>query len=185
MPIKRNSEAFGIFLGFLGLLFLLVNNKLVWFGWDALWPLVPLLLGVFMLRDYRARRNPRQLFRGTLLMQFGIFFFIFSSGILSWETMHKLWPMIPLIIGLSLIVLSASETDAPPMLFGIVLIVFAVVSFLAYSEVIEPRISAPFVRIWPLALVGAGVLIYLRGRKERLEGQGPPPSSKPDAGDGE
>jgi hypothetical protein len=169
MQRNRNSEVFGIFLAILGVLFLLVNNNLVWFGWDALWPLVPFLIGVIMLRDYRARRNPRQLFRGTLLVQFGVFFFLFSSGIFSWDLMQKLWPTIPLIIGISLFVLSAAGVEAPPIIFGVVLVVFAIVSYLAYSDVIEPRISEPFVRIWPLALVAAGALIYLRGKRERLE----------------
>jgi len=176
MPVKRNPEAFGVFLAFLGVLFLLVNNNFVWFGWDALWPLIPFLLGVLMLRDYRARHNPRQLFRGTLLFMFGVFFFLFSSGVLSWEAMHKLWPTIPLIIGIALLVHSISGAEeGPPMVFGIVLVAFAVVSYLAYSEVIEPRISEPFVRVWPLVLVGAGVLIYLRGRRERLGRKASPP----------
>ncbi len=175
MPVKRNSEVFGIFLAILGVLFLLVNNNLVWFGWDALWPLIPLLLGVFMLRDYYARRSPQQLFRGSFLVLFGLFFFLFSSGILGWDAMQTLWPTIPLIIGISLLILSAAAAEAPPVLFGIVLVVFAIVSYLAESEVIERRISEPFIRIWPLVLVGAGVLIYLRGKRERLARQGPPP----------
>jgi len=175
MPTKRNSEVFGIFLTVLGVLFLLVNNRLVWFGWDALWPLIPLLLGVFMLRDYHARRSPQQLFLGSLLVLFGIFFFLFSAGILGWEAMRTLWPTIPLIVGVCLLILSFAAAQAPPVLFGIVLMVFAIVSYLAESEVIERRISEPFIRIWPLALVGAGVLIYLRGKRERLAQQGAPP----------
>lgn len=171
MARRRNSEVFGIFLTVLGVLFLLVNNRLVWFGWDALWPLIPLLLGVFMLRDYMARRNPRQLFRGTIFVLSGIFFFLFTSGILDWSEMKSLWPTIPLIVGISLLVLSATGIEAPPILFGVFLIAFAVVGYLAESEVIESRISEPFVRIWPLVLVGAGVLIYLRGRRERFEGE--------------
>jgi hypothetical protein len=165
---KRNSEILGIFLAVLGVLFLLVNNRLVWFGWDALWPTIPLVIGVFVLRDYHARRSPGQLFRGSILTLFGVFFFLFSSGILSWSSMNSLWPTIPLIIGISLLILSAANAEAPPVIFGVVLVAFAIVSYLAAGEVIERRISEPFVRVWPLALVGAGVLIYLRGKRERL-----------------
>jgi len=180
MLAKRNSEVFGIFLAILGVLFLLVNNSLVWFGWDALWPLIPLLLGVFMLRDYHARRSPQQLFRGSLFVLFGVFFFFFSTGIVGWDAMQTLWPTIPLIIGICLLILSFAAAEAPPVLFGIVLIVFAIVSYLAESEVIERRISEPFIRIWPLVLVGAGVLIYLRGKRERLEKEGAPPPGAED-----
>lgn len=184
MATNRNSEVFGIFLTVLGVLFLLVNNNFVWFGWDALWPLIPLLFGVFMLRDYHARRSPQQLFRGSLLVLLGLFFFLFSAGIMGWDAMQALWPTIPLIIGICLLILSFAAAEAPPVLFGIVFIVFAIVSYLAGSEVIERRISEPFIRIWPLALVGAGVLVYLRGKRERLEQQAPPPpvadSAKPE-----
>lgn len=177
----RQQEIFGIFLAVLGMLFLLVNNNLLWFGWDALWPTIPFLIGLFLLRIYTRRRKPRQLFLGTFLLQFGVFFFLFSAGILGWETMEKLWPTIPLMLGISLFALSAAGTEAPSLVFGIVLVVFAVVSFLAESEVIEPRISQPFVRVWPLALVGAGVLIYLRGKRGRLEPPQPEEEPPPDS----
>jgi hypothetical protein len=167
MANNRNSELFGIFLTVLGVLFLLVNNHLVWFGWAALWPTIPLLIGAFILRDYYARRSPGQLLIGSLLTLFGIFFFLFSSGILSWHSMNTLWPTIPLLIGISLLILSAARSEAPPVIFGVVLVAFAIVSYLAAGEVIERRISEPFIRVWPLALVGAGILIYLRGKRER------------------
>jgi hypothetical protein len=184
MANKRNSEILGAFLTILGLLFLLVNNHLVWFGWDALWPTIPFLIGVFLLRDYYARRRPGQLLFGSLLALFGIFFLLFSAGILSWESMRALWPTIPLIIGISLLILSAASSEAPPVIFGVLLVVFAIVAYLAVGEAIDRRITEPFVRVWPLALVGAGVLIYLRGRRERLaeEVGGSAPRST-DAGD--
>ena len=54
MAGNRNQEIFGIFLALLGLLFLLVNNKLLWFGWEVLWPAIPFLLGLFLLRLFAA-----------------------------------------------------------------------------------------------------------------------------------
>ena len=79
MRQTRQQEMFGIFLAILGSLFALVNNNLLWFGWDALWPTIPFLIGLLLLRIYAGRRKPRQLFVGSLLAQFGVFFFLFSS----------------------------------------------------------------------------------------------------------
>ncbi|MDH3215380.1 MAG: hypothetical protein OEN01_03705 [Candidatus Krumholzibacteria bacterium] len=174
---SRNQEVFGIFLAVLGILFLLVNNGLLWFGWEALWPAIPFLIGAFLLIVYTRRRRPRQLFLGTFLVLFGAFFSLFSTGILAWDAMDRLWPTIPLIVGASLFVLTVAGAEGPPLIFGIVLVVFATVGFLAESDVIEPRVSQPFVRIWPLVLVAAGILIFLRGKRERLQSEPISPAS--------
>jgi hypothetical protein len=166
---NRGQEVFGIFLAILGTLFLLVNNRLLWFGWTELWPSLLFLIGIFLLRIYTRRHKPRQLFVGIFLLQFGAFFFLFSSGILEWERMDVLWPSLPLMIGISLLSLSlAGDKAAPAVVFGLVLVIFAGFSYLAETGVIGSRLSEPLVRIWPLVLVAAGVLIFLRAKRERL-----------------
>ncbi|MEE9270018.1 MAG: hypothetical protein V3V49_07130 [Candidatus Krumholzibacteria bacterium] len=165
---NRNQEVFGIFLAVLGLLFLLVNNNLLWFGWEVLWPTMPFLLGLFLLRVYAARRKPRQLFLGSFLVQFGLFFFIFSSGILPWESMDDLWPTITLITGISLLAVSGVvEPASSALVIGLFFVIFSIVSYLSNSGAIASHLSEPFVRIWPLALVVAGVLVFLRARAGR------------------
>lgn len=167
MSANRNQKALGVFLIVLGVLFLLVSNRLLWFGWDVLWPTFPLLVGLFLLRVFANRRKPRQLFWGALLAQFGVFFFLFSTHILAWEAMSTLWPAFPLMVGLSLIALSGVGEQAPSSLVvGLAFVVFAIVSFFAESGAIHSRLSEPLVRIWPLVLVGAGILIFLRARRE-------------------
>lgn len=174
MPRDKNQEIFGIFLAVLGTLFLLVNNHLLWFGWDALWPTIPFLVGVFLLRVFAARRKPRQLFVGAFLVQFGLFFFLFSSGAVPWEAMDKLWPTVPLIFGISFLsICGVVEPAASPLVFGLLFVIFAIVSYLAASGAIESRMSQPVVRIWPLFLIAAGVLVFLRARRERLSGSPP------------
>lgn len=169
MQGSRSQEAFGIFLAILGVLFLLVNNHLVWFGWTELWPSLLVLTGLFLLRIYTRRHKPRQLFLGLFLFQFGIFFMLFSTGILQWERMDVLWPVLLVMIGLAMLSLTVSaEHTAPAVIVGLVLIIFGAVSYLAETGAIAERLSEPFVRIWPLVLVAAGVLIYSRAKSDRV-----------------
>lgn len=167
---KRNQEWLGIFIGALGLLFLLVNNGLLWFGWEAVWPTFPLLIGVFLLKIYATRRGPGQLFFGLLMTGFGIFLFVFSTGILDWDAMKTLWPMFFLIAGISALALAATgDRPHPALIAGLVVVITGIVGFLATSGHLGSRATAPLVRLWPLVLVVAGALIYFRARGERLE----------------
>jgi len=167
---KRNQEWLGIFIGALGLLFLLVNNGLLWFGWEAVWPAFPLLIGVFLLKIYVTRRGPGQLFFGLLMTGFGIFLFLFSTGILHWHAMKTLWPMFFLITGISALALSATgDRPLPALIVGLVVVITGIVGFLATSGRLGSRAIAPLVRLWPLVLLVAGALIYFRARGERLE----------------
>ena len=83
--------------------------------------------------------------------------------------MDVLWPTLPAMLGVAMLALAFDgEHTAPAVMFGLVLVVFAVVNYLAETEAIASRLSEPFVRIWPLALVAAGVLVYTRAKRERL-----------------
>ncbi len=182
---SKHRELLGLFIAILGALFLLVSNSLLWFGWVEIWPVLPFLVGVFWLRMYTVRKKPRQMFLGMFLALFGIFFFLFSSGILPWASMTTLWPLIRMIVGVSLLAVSGVIHPAhSTLLTGLVFTLFAVVSLLIVTEVIGGRISQPLIRLWPLVLMGAGALIYLRARREgqdrmpplRVEPSSPPPS---------
>ena len=156
---------FGIFLVVLGLLFFLANNNL-FIGWDSIWPIFPFLFGVFLLRLYRVRRKPQQLFVGTFLTLMGIFFFLFATGSLDWWQMDTLWPAFPLIFGVSLLVLS-SVGDRPTfsLVMGVGFLAFSAIFFMIEAGKIASRVAEPVARIWPLVLVGAGILIILRRKR--------------------
>ena len=175
MAQGRQQEVLGILFIVLGVLFILVINGLMWFGWEALWPAFPLLIGLFLLRIFVVRRKPRQLFLGTFLTLFSVFFFTFSSGIRGWETMAALWPTFPLITGISLIAVAGVSRDtSSPLVIGLGFIVFAIMGYLGTGGVVSSRLSEPIRRFWPLVLVGVGVLVYLRGRRVREEAAIPP-----------
>jgi signal transduction histidine kinase len=165
---SRHQEILGILLIVIGLLFLLVSNDLLWFGWEAVWPIFPFLFGVFLLRFYTARRKPRQLFWGSLFAQLGFFFFLFSSNIFDWDDMSVAWPAFPMMLGVSMLAVSGViEEAARAVIMGVFFLIVAGVFFLVQSGAIAGRVTW-FTRIWPLVLVGAGVLVFLRSRREKL-----------------
>lgn len=165
---KRAQEALGILLVFVGVVFFLVNNRLVWFGWAELWPVLPLIIGLFLVRVYFTRRKPRQLFWGTLFSLLGFFFLIFSTHILPWSRMGILWPTFPLILGASLLVISGViDRGTSALVVGLGAVVIAMLGYMATGGVIQERVIIPLVRVWPLVLVGAGILVFLRARRER------------------
>ena len=160
-------KALGIFLIVVGGLFLLANNNLLWFGWEVLWPVVPFIIGLAMMGMYRARRKPRQLFVGTLLLQFSTILFLFTSGIVAWQNMSALWPLFPLALGISIILFGVIVEDhASPLIAGFTFVGFAVVALLFSSGKVESRAAEPIMRFWPLLLVAAGGAIVWRARKD-------------------
>ncbi len=167
MQSVQSPKALGIFLIALGVLFLLLNNGLLWFGWEAVWPIFPLLIGLFLLKVFVGRRKPRQLFTGVFLLLLSLFFFSFTLGIFPWEKMFALWPTFPLIIGVSLLALAGvGRHTSSALVVGLAMILFSVLAYMSAGGAIRPRISEPLSRLWPLVLVAAGALVFLRARKE-------------------
>lgn len=192
MQSVQNPKALGIFLIALGVLFLLLNNGLLWFGWEVVWPIFPLLIGLSLLKVFAGRRKPRQLFTGVFLLLLSLFFFGFTLGIFPWEKMFELWPTFPLILGVSLLALAGVDRHtSSALVVGLAMILFSVLAYMSAGGAIRPRISEPLSRLWPLVLVGAGSLVFLRARKEAAalratvtevaDASPPGPAADPDA----
>ena len=107
VEMTRGREARGIFWGgvlvFVGAWFLAER-----LGYDLpplyqLWPIFPMLSGAGSLLGYfsRGRKDPKLIFPGIFGILIGIFFFCFTLGALGWEEMGLLWPVFPLVAGIS------------------------------------------------------------------------------------
>ena len=160
----------GILLIVIGLLFLMVSNN-IWVGWSNVWPLFPILAGLLLFRVYIGNRSPEMLFGGITAFFCGLFLLLFSLGIFSWSRMEILWPVFPAIGGIGLLgVASATRHGTMPMILGVVMVLFAFLGFLREGGIINERIVSPFIRLWPLVLVVAGItLMRTRSRDEDPE----------------
>ena len=155
----RKRQLTGVGLIVIGVLFLLVSNS-IWLGWANVWPLFPILAGMLFLRVYTRGRTPEMLFGGIATMLMGVFLLFFSLNIFPWSRMDTLWPVIPAIGGTALLAVAAAHFHGTGSLItGAVFILFAFLGILHEAGVINERVIAPFVRLWPLVLVVAGVTL--------------------------
>jgi len=163
MPDTRKRRSIAITLIALGVLFLMVSNKIL-LGWVHIWPIFPIGAGMLFLRAWssRGRREGTWfLFTGSTLSLLGLFLLLFSTGILDWAKLDTLWPVFPLIAGMGFLAESAvSPNGTPSLITGSAIIIFTLVAFFVETEFVNPRVAAPFVRFWPLALILAGVVLW-------------------------
>jgi hypothetical protein len=159
---EQQKKVLGVVLVLIGLLFLLVSNHLL-LGWEHVWPLFPLLGGIFFLKLHAARKSGEVLFTGFALFLIGLFFLLFTFHILEWEKMHSLWPTFPLIGGIAFLALASTrEHPTSSLIVGIAAVLFAFVSYLHAGGVIGERVAEPFIRLWPLVLIIAGAVVFLK-----------------------
>jgi GAF domain-containing protein len=167
MSDDRRRKLVGISLITVGALFLMVSNGIL-LGWEHVWPLFPIAAGIMFLRNYARRPAPWLVFTGLTTALCGLFFFCFSTGIFSWPQLATMWPMFPLIVGLSFVGEALVNRDNSPLvIIGSTIILFSAVAFLLESGSVTSRVAAPFIRFWPLALVLAGVVLLKTSPKKK------------------
>ena len=159
-------KTLGVFLVALGALFLAVNSGRLWFGWETVWPLFPFLAGISAMRFYTVARRPFALFIALTLTQLGLFFFVFASGAVPWPAMATLWPFLVLIPGIASIAVAVTGGNrVSALIAGLVATAVSVVGFWASLGGAGSHVFEPLVRLWPVALVVAGIMIYVRARR--------------------
>jgi len=178
--IRKNSkQILGVIMIVVGVLFLLANFNMPVIKWSLLWPVFLLLLGGFLLRMVASRKNAEALFGGLLSSFLGFFFLLFTTGILEWSRMSSLWPVFPLMGGISLLAVSGIKKEATgEVVVGTAAIVFSVLSFLYAAGLKESSVVKTFVRFWPLVLVAAGAVVFLKARREGAHRETTPSDDK-------
>jgi hypothetical protein len=156
---EQKKRFTGIGLIVVGALFLMVSND-IWLGWDNVWPFFPILGGMLFLRAHTRNKSPEMLFVGLTTALMGVFLLFFSLEIFSWSRMDVLWPVIPTIAGVGLLAVAAiARQSAAYTIMGVVIVLFGFLGFLHEGGVINKRVVSPFIRLWPLVLVVAGVVL--------------------------
>jgi len=86
--------------------------------------------------------------------------------------------VIPLVVGGALLASHFARAERRSMIPEAAIILFSAIALLFTTERVNPRVAAPFVRFWPLALVLAGIVI-LKMHRDAPVGTG---TRKPDPG---
>ncbi len=167
MGNPKSRMLVGTWLVVWGILLLLVSNHVL-LGWKHLWPAILVVSGVVMLRVLQSRLTFAVVFAAAWMILLGLFLTAFSFGLIEWGRMRSLWPIIPMIIGVSFVVAGARR---PPTSAGVVVgsmvILMGSACMLYETGTISERVAKPFLRYWPLVLVLAGFVLMKRDARTR------------------
>ena len=95
----------GVVVIAVGLWFLLRNFGIDVPGIGNFWPIFPTLGGLGLIAQFTrgGERDAGVLIPGVSAFLIGLFFFFFTFGVLDWSAMGQLWPVFPLIGGISFV----------------------------------------------------------------------------------
>lgn len=165
----------GLVLIALGVWFLLENLGIVTIDLGRIWPIFPTLFGAAILAlGISTRRNRAnaegEIMVGVWALLLGLFFFLFSTGTVSWAEMARLWPTFPLIVGLGFLIsfLAGGRRDWGLIILGAIATLIGVVGYLFTFGLFGPAFAAtvlPYVVPTLLILGGIGFLLSALRRR--------------------
>ncbi len=165
---RTGITIFGLILIAAGSWFLLRTLGFPLPGIGAMWPIFPTLvgLGIFVGWLFTPDKGDAygMMIPATINLLIGLFFFTFTLGILDWSAMGYLWPVFPLIVGLSFFVawvFSLFRVWGLLIPGGITATVGIV--GLAFTLGAQARYLQWVFRLWPLALIALGFLVLIGG----------------------
>lgn len=161
---KRNGDFIGgLIVVSMGLWFLLNNFGVNVPSLGAFWPIFPIVGGGAALWGYvnSQGRAPEALIPGVIAILIGSFFFLFTLGIVPWETMGVLWPIFPLIVGIAFVMASLAGGPKELIVPGVIVMLVGGLGFAGVALGWEISMG----QLWPVFMIlgGLGMLIpYLR-----------------------
>lgn len=165
-PPHGGRLAVGLALLFLGLWFGLDRLGVDLPGLGELWPVFPFLAGLAFLVAFGVggAEDPGLVFPGAAAVLVGLFFGVFSLGLLPWEEMVRLWPCFPLIAGLAFLCTWAAGRARQsglliPAALGLAVgAVGLALTYDLFTEWLVPVVD----HAWPVALIALGVYLVWR-----------------------
>jgi hypothetical protein len=154
----------------LGLIMLATTQGVISFDWGVIWPLFPMLAGLFLLAMSLRSSSPAGrsalVLAGTIPLLLGVFFYSLTLGIFPWSDMGNLWPIFPLIVGLAFFAayLAGGREQGYYLIPGSALVIIAV-TFLTIIQV--GGSNSAIGKLWPIFMVMAGVLLLVIPRLRR------------------
>ena len=93
------ASLIGLLLIIVGTVWILNNQGIINFELDVWWPLILIAIGLIHLANHRRIMDPGF----WLLFLLGIIFLLTTNDILEWDEIWRYWPVILILIGLSII----------------------------------------------------------------------------------
>ncbi|MDZ7270205.1 MAG: hypothetical protein ONB17_01180 [candidate division KSB1 bacterium] len=131
-----------------GVVLLLAATKL--FSISALWPLIPLTIGVAMAAAYFTGPRSPSLLLGGIMVGLASLLFLYCA-LLGWDKMAQLWPLFLAAPGGAFLVLYALTRESNSLSVAIMLIIAAAL-FMVLNQLLG--------RFWGVVLVLVGVILF-------------------------
>ncbi|MFO8064069.1 MAG: DUF5668 domain-containing protein [Spirochaetia bacterium] len=145
----------------LGTALLLWNLGLVP-GFESLWPVLLILLGIwFLYEGYFRHRRDAYVFIGMFILLLGVFL-LAAAAFVSSVAISTIWPVFMTITGLSLFAYGMRRTEATRMSFtvpGVAIVAISLVFLLFSLEIIDRSFSRLVAVYWPVLLILAGAVL--------------------------
>ena len=161
---RNGSMVGGVVLIVLGLVFFAVTQGTFNLNWETIWPVFPVLVGLTLIVMAFTVDSPQArgflVTCGTIPLLVGTYFFATTLGMVSWDNQGVLWPIYPLIVGIAFIAgyFASNQEHTWYLVPGSILTLIGLVLF----GVTLTGSSYEYIgKIWPLLLIGAGVLLMV------------------------
>ncbi len=164
---RKGTVLLALLLIALGSYMLLAELGLAVLGWEYVWPLVPLAVGLLLLFGYlfEGRRDPERVFFATALILVGAFFLSITLGPLTYSGLSSWWPVFVLIGGVAFLAqwAAAGFRDWDALFLALVALCVGGAGLAITRQLLGPGTRELLPRLWPLALILAGLMALLRG----------------------
>lgn len=164
---RKGTVLLALLLIALGGYLLLAELGLAVPGWHRVWPIFPLAAGLFLLFGYlfEGRRDPERVFFATALTLVGAFFLTITLGPLTYAGLSAWWPVFVLIGGVAFLAqwAAAGFRDWDALFLALVALSVGGARLAITRQLLGPQTGELLPRLWPLALILAGLMALLRG----------------------
>ena len=157
---QKRPVAVGIILILLGLWSLLSALGLDWVRMDRLWPLIPMIGGLFSIYSAlaRERRDSDGVWFGVTALLCGALFLYITVGQGEWGDLSWLWPAFPLAAGIGWMASWFVDLrQVSNLVAGVIALVVASVGFLYTYGTLDSEAGKAALAWWPLILIVLGV----------------------------
>jgi len=166
MNQSKTSYLPGIFLIILGGILLIHQLDIFYFSWSQIYPVIFLLLGLYLYASLFTRKSAGAVFWGTVFFLLGLFFSLRNYDIIDYYYMYDLWPILLLIFGIAFIALFILKPEDWGVLIPAGILLFFGSVFLLRNlhlwqaqEIIE--------QYWPIILILIGLGIISKNIKKK------------------
>ena len=129
---------------------------------ERLWPFIMVIVGMSMLISAPFARSAGKVLPGMINLLLGAFFLLFTTGRLDFSQMDVLWPMFPLLVGISFGATFIASLGTKPQLLVPGFICFSV-GVIGLAFTLTPLGSVLAFFGWPVILLALGAIFVLGG----------------------